>query len=105
MFIPSGGMMQPMILIIYTIWVHPKRGNHRDDPGQVKFYDKTCANAPVEDIVEEFKLLTKLDHPKIARVYEVFQDAWPDLKRTVPFLSEENWCSAGSFVFDHFWMF
>lgn len=40
----------------------------------VKFYDKTCANAPVEDIVEEFKLLTKLDHPKIARVYEVFQD-------------------------------
>jgi len=21
MFIPSGGMMQPMILIIYTIWV------------------------------------------------------------------------------------
>lgn len=42
--------------------------------------------------MEEFKLLTKLDHPKIARVYEVFQDAWPDLKRTVPFLSEENWC-------------
>lgn len=30
--------------------------------------------------MEEFKLLTKLDHPKIARVYEVFQDAWPDLK-------------------------
>lgn len=42
----------------------------------VKFYDKSCANAPVEDIVDEFNLLTKLDHPKIARVYEVFQDAW-----------------------------
>ncbi|CAK9025162.1 Calcium-dependent protein kinase 2 (PfCDPK2) [Durusdinium trenchii] len=40
----------------------------------VKCYDKNCANAPVEDIVAEFKLLTKLDHPKIARVYEVFQD-------------------------------
>jgi len=40
----------------------------------VKFYDKSCANAPVEDIVEEFKLLTSLDHPKIARLYEVFQD-------------------------------
>jgi len=40
----------------------------------VKFYDKSCANAPVEDIVDEFNLLTKLDHPKIARVYEVFQD-------------------------------
>ncbi|CAJ1350095.1 unnamed protein product [Effrenium voratum] len=40
----------------------------------VKFYDKGCANAPVEDIVDEFKLLTALDHPKIARVYDVFQD-------------------------------
>ena len=42
----------------------------------VKFYDKGCANAPVEDIVDEFKLLTALDHPKIARVYDVFQAAW-----------------------------
>ncbi|CAE7854384.1 CPK1, partial [Symbiodinium sp. KB8] len=40
----------------------------------VKFYNKSCANAPVEDIVEEFNLLTSLDHPKIARLYEVFQD-------------------------------
>mmetsp|Transcript_73164 Transcript_73164/g.171549 ORF Transcript_73164/g.171549 Transcript_73164/m.171549 type:complete len:691 (+) Transcript_73164:6-2078(+) len=40
----------------------------------VKFYNKSCANAPVEDIIEEFNLLTSLDHPKIARLYEVFQD-------------------------------
>lgn len=40
----------------------------------VKFYDKSSANAPVEDIVAEFNLLISLDHPKIARSYEVFQD-------------------------------
>eukprot|EP00930_Biecheleria_cincta_P097194 TRINITY_DN88911_c0_g1_i1.p1 TRINITY_DN88911_c0_g1~~TRINITY_DN88911_c0_g1_i1.p1 ORF type:complete len:694 (-),score=146.52 TRINITY_DN88911_c0_g1_i1:48-2129(-) len=40
----------------------------------VKFYDKSDTNAPSEDIVDEFKLLKKLDHPKIARIYEVFQD-------------------------------
>eukprot|EP00440_Ansanella_granifera_P000102 gb/GFBE01000112.1/.p1 GENE.gb/GFBE01000112.1/~~gb/GFBE01000112.1/.p1 ORF type:complete len:728 (+),score=143.16 gb/GFBE01000112.1/:1-2184(+) len=40
----------------------------------VKFYDKGCAAAPVDDIVDEFKLLASLDHPKIARLYEVFQD-------------------------------
>jgi len=40
----------------------------------VKFYDKSCANAPCDDIIDEFALLTKLDHPKIARTYEIFQD-------------------------------
>lgn len=40
----------------------------------VKYYDKSCANAPSDDIIDEFALLTKLDHPKIARTYEIFQD-------------------------------
>jgi serine/threonine protein kinase len=40
----------------------------------VKYYDKSCANAPADDIIDEFALLTKLDHPKIARTYEIFQD-------------------------------
>jgi len=41
----------------------------------VKFYDKGSANMPLDDIIDEFALLTRLDHPKIARTYEIFQDA------------------------------
>eukprot|EP00929_Paragymnodinium_shiwhaense_P064766 TRINITY_DN32489_c0_g1_i1.p1 TRINITY_DN32489_c0_g1~~TRINITY_DN32489_c0_g1_i1.p1 ORF type:complete len:927 (+),score=185.54 TRINITY_DN32489_c0_g1_i1:99-2879(+) len=40
----------------------------------VKFYDKSSANAPLDEIVAEFELLTTLDHPNIARVYDIFQD-------------------------------
>lgn len=41
----------------------------------VKFYDKSNANMPLDDIIDEFALLTQLDSPKIARTYEIFQDA------------------------------
>lgn len=41
----------------------------------VKLYDKSCQNAPADDVIDEFALLTRLDHPKIARTYEIFQDA------------------------------
>merc|ERR1719478_264351 len=41
----------------------------------VKFYEKGNANAPMDDIFDEFELLSKLDHPKIARTYEVFEDS------------------------------
>eukprot|EP00928_Gymnodinium_smaydae_P043224 TRINITY_DN29009_c0_g1_i2.p1 TRINITY_DN29009_c0_g1~~TRINITY_DN29009_c0_g1_i2.p1 ORF type:complete len:743 (+),score=185.27 TRINITY_DN29009_c0_g1_i2:163-2229(+) len=40
----------------------------------VKLYRKSDANAPVDDIIDEFNLLKSLDHPKIARTYDIFQD-------------------------------
>jgi serine/threonine protein kinase len=40
----------------------------------VKFYAKADANAPLDDIKEEFLLLRKLDHPLIARVVDMFED-------------------------------
>merc|ERR1712110_966730 len=40
----------------------------------LKFYDKNNANAPLDSIVGELKVLKSLDHPKIQRVYDVFQD-------------------------------
>ena len=42
----------------------------------VKFYDKGSANMPLDDIIDEFALLERLDHPKIARTYEIFQDSF-----------------------------
>jgi serine/threonine protein kinase len=41
----------------------------------VKTYKKGSAAMPLDDIIDEFTLLAKLDHPKIARTYEIFQDA------------------------------
>jgi len=40
----------------------------------VKFYDKSSANAPLEEIKDEFLLLRSLDHPKIQRLYDIFED-------------------------------
>jgi len=40
----------------------------------VKFYSKADANAPLDDIKEEFGLLKRLDHPLIARVNDIFED-------------------------------
>jgi calcium-dependent protein kinase len=54
--------------------VYLARDRRNEKERVVKYYDKQSANAPTADIVEEFNLLTKLDHPKIARIYEVFQD-------------------------------
>mmetsp|Transcript_26147 Transcript_26147/g.60981 ORF Transcript_26147/g.60981 Transcript_26147/m.60981 type:complete len:1008 (-) Transcript_26147:16-3039(-) len=47
-----------------------------DPPQQVvlKIYSKSNKNAPVEEIAQEFELLTTLKHPKIARVYDIFED-------------------------------
>lgn len=40
----------------------------------VKFFAKSHAHAPLDDIKEEFVLLKSLDHPGIARICEVFED-------------------------------
>lgn len=40
----------------------------------VKFYDKSCPNAPVDDITDEFELMMKLRHPRIANYFDIFQD-------------------------------
>lgn len=40
----------------------------------VKFYDKSCPNAPVDEITREFELMMKLKHPKIAHYFDIFQD-------------------------------
>eukprot|EP00933_Yihiella_yeosuensis_P063050 TRINITY_DN6610_c0_g1_i2.p1 TRINITY_DN6610_c0_g1~~TRINITY_DN6610_c0_g1_i2.p1 ORF type:complete len:686 (-),score=166.90 TRINITY_DN6610_c0_g1_i2:67-2124(-) len=40
----------------------------------VKFYSKSDANAPLDDIKDEFKLLKSLDHPAVARLNEIFED-------------------------------
>eukprot|EP00928_Gymnodinium_smaydae_P078617 TRINITY_DN62730_c0_g1_i1.p1 TRINITY_DN62730_c0_g1~~TRINITY_DN62730_c0_g1_i1.p1 ORF type:complete len:764 (+),score=182.02 TRINITY_DN62730_c0_g1_i1:90-2294(+) len=41
----------------------------------VKYYDKSSPNAPVEDITQEFELMMKLKHPRIAHYFDIFQDA------------------------------
>jgi len=40
----------------------------------VKMFDKSNANAPLDDIKAEFKILRGLDHPKIQRLYDIFED-------------------------------
>eukprot|EP00929_Paragymnodinium_shiwhaense_P111821 TRINITY_DN80107_c0_g1_i1.p1 TRINITY_DN80107_c0_g1~~TRINITY_DN80107_c0_g1_i1.p1 ORF type:complete len:945 (-),score=214.65 TRINITY_DN80107_c0_g1_i1:152-2986(-) len=40
----------------------------------VKAYSKSNQNAPLDEVTREFELLTALKHPKIARVFEIFQD-------------------------------
>ena len=40
----------------------------------VKFYDKANVNAPLDEIKHEFTLLRSLDHPKIQRLYDIFED-------------------------------
>jgi len=44
----------------------------------VKTYDKSNASNPVEDITHEFELLMGLKHPRIAHVFEIFQD-WANI--------------------------
>jgi len=40
----------------------------------MKMYDKSSPNVPVEDITKEFELLISLKHPRIANVFDIFQD-------------------------------
>jgi len=40
----------------------------------VKIYDKSNANAPLDEIKHEFRLLRGLDHPRIQRLYDIFED-------------------------------
>lgn len=40
----------------------------------VKFFSKDNANAPLDDIKDEFKLLKSLDHPRVQRLYDIFED-------------------------------
>lgn len=40
----------------------------------VKFYDKSNANAPLDDIKDEFQLMRSLDSPLVARTFEIFED-------------------------------
>lgn len=41
----------------------------------VKMYDKSIPNIPIDNITQEFNLLMSLRHPKIAHVFDIFQDA------------------------------
>lgn len=43
-------------------------------PVVVKMKVKATSSLPEESMTHEFKLLTSLKHPKIARVYDIFQD-------------------------------
>jgi len=43
-------------------------------PRVIKMFDKRNANAPPDEIREEFWLLRSLDHPRIQRIYDVFED-------------------------------
>lgn len=54
------------------VWLATDNSNGQEKV--VKFYSKGSANMPLDDIIDEFALLTRLDHPKIARTYEIFQD-------------------------------
>lgn len=54
-----------------AVYLAEQRGNKK----VVKFYDKSNTNAPLDGIVEEFTILQELDHPQIARVLDMFQDA------------------------------
>jgi len=40
----------------------------------VKMYDKSNPSASLEDITQEFELLIGLQHPRLAHVFEIFQD-------------------------------
>jgi len=40
----------------------------------VKMYDKSNPNNPVEEITREFEILMNLKHPRIAHVFDIFQD-------------------------------
>lgn len=40
----------------------------------VKFFHKDNVNCPLQSIKEEFHLLTELDHPRVQRVYDIFED-------------------------------
>lgn len=55
-----------------AVWLATDRSNGQSKV--VKYYDKASASAPADDIIEEFALLSRLDHPRIARTYEIFQD-------------------------------
>lgn len=40
----------------------------------VKFYDKRSTKTPLDEIKEEFTILKALDHPKIQRLFDIFED-------------------------------
>mmetsp|Transcript_105987 Transcript_105987/g.203901 ORF Transcript_105987/g.203901 Transcript_105987/m.203901 type:complete len:920 (+) Transcript_105987:153-2912(+) len=40
----------------------------------VKFFRKERVNCLLEDIKDEFRLLKELDHPKVQRLYDIFED-------------------------------
>lgn len=40
----------------------------------VKIFDKSNRNAPIEEVKQEFRLLKALDHPRIQRLYDIFED-------------------------------
>lgn len=48
--------------------------SHPEEMRCVKFYDKRNANAPVDDIKEEFQLMRSLASPLVARTFEIFED-------------------------------
>lgn len=49
----------------------------------VKSFSKRNTNAPVNDIKDEFRLLRALDHPRVQRLYDIFED-----RKNIYFISE-----------------
>jgi len=54
--------------------VHLAQQKGSGDRRVVKCFDKSNRNAPLEDIKKEFHLLRSLDHPRIQRLYDIFED-------------------------------
>ena len=40
----------------------------------IKAYSKSDANCPLDNIKDEFKILKSLDHAKVMRLYDIFED-------------------------------
>eukprot|EP00931_Biecheleriopsis_adriatica_P121688 TRINITY_DN9674_c0_g1_i3.p1 TRINITY_DN9674_c0_g1~~TRINITY_DN9674_c0_g1_i3.p1 ORF type:complete len:869 (+),score=215.93 TRINITY_DN9674_c0_g1_i3:26-2632(+) len=64
----QGG--QGMVYLVRKKTADGFRGQER----VVKFFSKALAQVPLDDIKEEFGILKQLDHPRIAKVIEMFED-------------------------------
>lgn len=57
-----------------SVWKAIEKGSDPEKEVVIKTYSRFDDNNPVEDITAEFELLMTLSHPRIARVFEIFQD-------------------------------
>ncbi|CAJ1365396.1 unnamed protein product [Effrenium voratum] len=58
-----------------TMYLCTKRGWFQTSKYCIKFYEKADANAGgLDELMDEYALMSSLDNPHIAKTYEVFQD-------------------------------